>query len=280
MRQTSPKTLRSLNTVVVVIGLALAATACGSDDEATFDGVPLGSATIVNEADIEFAEISPFATFGSATGDFTSGPHATFGIFGAGASSPPHTHSGSYYAVVLSGDMNNPFGTEPNPPTLSPGSFWAVPAGDEHVTACLTTEAECRFFFHSAAAFDFTPIDELVEARAADASSVPIQDLDFEALDPYDGSASVWGDPDTGPYGTIVRVDAGQDTGQLTHRNAFSLVPVSGRLDIDAGDERRSVVVGSLLEAEANTPHTLTCDDGADCVFYLFSDGPLEIKHG
>jgi hypothetical protein len=78
---------------MLLIGLGLVAAACGSDDEAAFDGVPVGSATIVDEVDVEFAEISPFATFGSAQRDFTSGPHSTFGIFGAGASSPPHTHS-------------------------------------------------------------------------------------------------------------------------------------------------------------------------------------------
>jgi mannose-6-phosphate isomerase-like protein (cupin superfamily) len=264
---------------MLLIGLGLVAAACGSDDEAAFDGVPVGSATIVDEADVEFAEISPFATFGSAEGDFTSGPHSTFGIFGAGASSPPHTHSSSYYAVVLSGDMANPFGTETNPPTLTPGSFWAVPADDEHVTSCLTTQNGCRFFFHAAAAFDFTPIDEVVEARTAEASATPMQDFSFEQLDPYDGSAPLWGDPEAGRYGAMIRLDAGQDTGELAYRNAITLVPVIGQLSIDTDDENSAIGAGSLLEAEANTPHTLSCDDAVDCIFYLFSDGPLEISH-
>jgi hypothetical protein len=175
--------------------------------------------------------------------------------------------------------MANPLGTETDPPTLTPGSFWAVPADDEHVTTCLTTENECRFFFHAAAAFDFTPIDEVVEARTADASATPIQDLSFEELDPFDGSAPVWGDVDTGPYGAMIRLDAGQDTGELAHRNAITLVPVVGQLSIDLDDETRAIGVGSLLEAEANTPHALACDDAVDCIFYLFSDGPLDISH-
>ena len=278
MRITKETTPRPLHSVALLIGLGLVAAACGSDDDAAFEGVPVGSMTIVDEADIEFAEISPFATFGSAQGDFTSGPHGTFGIFGPGASSPPHTHSSSYYAVVLGGEMNNPFGTETDPPTLAPGSFWAVPADNGHVTACLTTQTECRFFFHAAAAFDFTPIDELIEARTANASSIPIQELNFKGLAPYDGSASVWGDPDTGPYGTIIRLNAGQDTGQLAHRNAFTLIPVTGQLSLDTGDNTRAIGVGSLLEAQANTPHRLTCDDTVDCLFYLYSDGPLEIN--
>ncbi|MEE9413749.1 MAG: hypothetical protein V3V01_00600, partial [Acidimicrobiales bacterium] len=99
--RTFTKTLsRRLRYPGLLLGLLVVAAACGSDDDVGFDGVAVGSATIVDEADIEFAEISPFATFGSAQGDFGTSAHGTFGIFGAGAASPPHTHSGTYYAVV------------------------------------------------------------------------------------------------------------------------------------------------------------------------------------
>ena len=106
--KTTPTIHRRLRALLLVLAIALVAAACGSDDSATFDGVAEGSASIVNEADIGFAEIAPFATFGSGQGDFTSGPHGTFGIFGAGASSPAHTHSSQYYAVVLSSDTPGP----------------------------------------------------------------------------------------------------------------------------------------------------------------------------
>lgn len=266
-------------TLLFLIGLGLLTAACSSDDEVAFDDVPTGSAIVVEESDVEFAEISPFATFGSAQGDFTSGPHSTFGIFGAGESSPAHMHSSSYYAVVLSGDMNNPFGTETDPPTLTPGSFWAVPANDEHITACLTSNSECRFFFHATAAFDFTPLDDLVEPRSSEATATPVDDLKFEALDPYDGSATVWGDTENGPYGALVRLEAGQDTAELAHRNAFTLVPIIGQLSVDTASETVAIEVGSLLVAEANALHSLSCEDGVDCLFYLFSDGSLEINH-
>lgn len=265
----------SIRFTPIFIFIALLAAACGSDDQVGFEDVPPGEATLVDEA--EFIEIAPFARFASAQGDFMAGEHGTFGIFGAGAASPPHTHSGAYYAVVIDGQMNNPFGTEADPPSLPPGSFWSVPADDEHVTACLTPDRECTFFFHAAGAFDFFPLEEMTQARTTDAVAVPVGDLAFRALDPYDAAATVWGDPDSGPHGTMIRIEAGADTGGLAHRNAFSLVPATGSVTIETGGTATALPIGRLLEAAPNTVHSLSCDDDADCVLYLFSDAPLDI---
>lgn len=263
---------------VLFVGfLAVAASACGSDDVA-FDGAPVGSVSIIEEADVGFTEISPFATFGSAQGNFGEGAHGTFGIFGAGEASPPHTHGGEYYAVVIEGEMNNPFGTETDPPALAPGSFWSVPANDEHVTACLTPESECRFFFHANSAFDFVQIDAATQDRSSAAASVPAADLDFESLSPFAAAATVWGDPDSGPYGSIVRLDAGDDTGELAQRNQFTLVPMTGDLSITSRDTTDDVAIGALLEAEPNLVHSLSCSSGEACTFYVFSDSPREIN--
>lgn len=269
---------RSIHAVAFAIVLALASAACGGDDDVAFEGVPLGSVEIVDASQVQYSEISPFAQFGPAQGDFTAGGHGTFAIFGAGASSPPHTHSGEYYAVVLNGEMNNPFGTETAPPTLGPGSFWAVPASDEHVTACLTPESECQFFFHSPGAFDFAQIEQMTQERSATASAIAAADLQFRDLDPFDAAATVWGDPDSGPFGTIVRLDAGSDTGKLAQRNAVTLVPLTGAVELDDGTGAAALGIGSLAEAGANAPHTLSCEGSEDCLVYLFADGALVIR--
>ncbi len=265
-------------TLSISLALAIVATACGSDG-VTFDDVAVGTPTIVGANDVDFVEISPFARFGPAQGDFTAGEHGTFGIFGAGEASPPHTHSGAYYAVVIEGgEMSNPFGTEESPVTLAAGSFWSVPADAEHVTACLDADKECRFFFHAAAGFDFFPLEEMTTARDAAAESIPVDSLSFEELDPYDGAALVWGDQDAGPHGTIIRINAGDNTSELTHRNAFTAVPATGSLNIDDGSSVTELPTGSVIEFEANTPHSLSCGSGSDCLVYLFSDQALEIR--
>lgn len=244
----------------------------------TFPGEAIGEVEIVRDGDVAFVEISPFARFASAQGDFGSGAHGTFGIFGEGATSPPHTHTETYYGVVLSGQMNNPFGTEDAPPTLTPGSFWSVPADEQHVTACLSPDQECRFFFHSGSAFDFLPIDELTEPRGDDARAIPVGELDFERFRPYAGAAEVWGDPDTGPFGLIARARTRSFVRWSTHREAFTMVPVAGRSFIISPSGVARVSAGDLIEVGANTPHALVCQRGDDCLYYLFGNGPLEVR--
>jgi len=113
--------------------------------------------TITMAEQIEFKQIAPFVQMGSAWGNRSKGAHGTFGQFPGGASSPLHVHSGDYHAVVISGVMTNPFDNDPNPPKMSAGSYWFVPAGSEHVTACVSKEP-CVFYFHANGAFDFSPV--------------------------------------------------------------------------------------------------------------------------
>ena len=111
---------------------------------------------VLQSDEVTFNEIAPFVKMGSAWGNMQEGAHGTFGIFKAGAASPKHVHSGAYHGVVISGVMTNPFGDEKNPPEMEAGSYWYVPAGREHVTACISEEP-CLFYFHAESGFDFTP---------------------------------------------------------------------------------------------------------------------------
>ena len=115
------------------------------------------AAKAIPSNNIQFEQVAPFVKMGSAWGDRSSGAHGTFGLFPGNAASPLHNHSGAYHGVVISGTMTNPFGNEANPLKMGPGSYWFVPAGADHVTACIS-EAPCMFYFHAEGAFDFTPI--------------------------------------------------------------------------------------------------------------------------
>jgi len=50
--------------------------------------------------------------------------------------------------------MTDPFSGEDAPPTLAAGSYWYVPAGVEHITACVS-DVPCQFYFYADEAFDF-----------------------------------------------------------------------------------------------------------------------------
>ncbi len=270
---------RLLTVLAVIASLMFAVASSDSDDRFDDDdhSEPDGSVRVVAADDVQFVTISPFASFGPAQGDFTTGGHGTFGIFGAEAASPPHTHSGTYYGVVISGQMNNPFGTEPNPPVLSPGSFWAVPADEQHVTACLSADQECGFFFHSASAFDFLPINESTEPRGPEARSIPVEELAFMPLRPFDGAATVWGDPDGSAFGVIVRLDADSETDDFIVESALTIVPLTGQLELESEggliEGEWDLANGSLVDIDANTELSIECDDdhGA-CLAYVFSE--------
>jgi len=97
--------------------------------------------------------------FADAYGDRASGEHGTFGRFPANFETPLHIHSHSYRAVVLKGEMTNPFEGEENPPVLKPGSFWSVAAETPHTTACVS-DTPCEFFMYGSDSFDFVPSSE------------------------------------------------------------------------------------------------------------------------
>lgn len=94
----------------------------------------------ITSSEIIYEQIAPFVKMGGAWGNRAEGAHGTFGEFPGGASSPAHTHSSAYHGVVISGVMANPFNHEPDPAKMGPGGYWYVPAGVEHVTACLSEE--------------------------------------------------------------------------------------------------------------------------------------------
>ena len=109
---------------------------------------------------VPWVDVNEAIRFGDAFGDRATGPQGTFGTFPANFITPVHTHTGAYHAIVLRGEMTNPFGAEgeSNPPRMGPGSYWYVPAGMAHATACVS-EDPCMFYMHAGGAFDFTVVE-------------------------------------------------------------------------------------------------------------------------
>ncbi len=145
----SSLTVTSLATVTLFFSVTVQAAA---DDRKIVD-----SALPVEEK--EFLPAFPgddTINFARAYGNRDGQSHGTFGRFPANFETPPHTHSHAYRAIVVSGEMTNPFSGEENPPILKPGSFWSVAAGSVHTTACVS-DTPCEFFMFSDEGFDFKP---------------------------------------------------------------------------------------------------------------------------
>lgn len=111
------------------------------------------SAVLQAEDRVFFEAFGP-VQFADAFGSRETGPHGTYAIFPGGFETPDHIHSHGYRAVVLEGQMTNPFEGEETPPVMGPGSFWSVAAGEAHTTACVSEEA-CTFLMWGDQAFDF-----------------------------------------------------------------------------------------------------------------------------
>ena len=110
-------------------------------------------------SEVAYANINPAIQMADVWGDRATGPHGSFGKFPANFETPIHTHTFAYHGVVVAGVMTNPFGEagEKNPPAMPAGSYWYVPAGEPHSTACVS-DVPCQFFFDSQGGFDFTPL--------------------------------------------------------------------------------------------------------------------------
>ncbi|MEZ4220602.1 MAG: DUF4437 domain-containing protein [Polyangiaceae bacterium] len=120
---------------------------------------PPADAVLLPNAELAFQESAPFVSFAPAWGDMQQSAHGTFGKFIPGGTSPLHVHGASYYGVVISGALTNPFNSEPNPTQLTTGGYWSVPEKAVHVTAC-ANGSECLFYFHQRAGFDFQSVCE------------------------------------------------------------------------------------------------------------------------
>jgi mannose-6-phosphate isomerase-like protein (cupin superfamily) len=147
---------KGLASSAVAVGMVLAASAASQAGDAFDPAKPVAKPA----AAVPWVDVNEAIRFGDAFGDRGTGPQGTFGTFPANFVTPVHTHTNAYHAIVVQGEMTNPFGAdgEANPPRMGPGSYWYVPAGMAHATACVSDEP-CMFYMHAGSFFDFTPVE-------------------------------------------------------------------------------------------------------------------------
>ena len=144
------------NYITLGAALALSLTSLSViGDQMKFDP---SKSSVLKEEDKKFNVVMEPISFADAYGSRETGPHGTYGQFPANFETPNHTHSNSYHAIVLKGEMTNPFTDEKNPPVMGPGSHWFVAAGEAHTTACVS-DVPCEFFMYSDKGFDFAPVE-------------------------------------------------------------------------------------------------------------------------
>ncbi len=144
----------------LILMLILASTVIGCSGRQLTDNDHSQVAVFKAAGDIKFfkpMEGAPIQ-FGMAYGNTFETDHGTLVIMPDNFETPLHTHSNAYHAIVIEGIVTNPMqGQNGKAREMGPGSYWFVPAGQAHSTACVSDSA-CKFYMHQQVPFDFAMV--------------------------------------------------------------------------------------------------------------------------
>ena len=90
----------------------------------------------------------------------------------------------------------------------------------------------------------------------------------------------LWGDHTKGPFGAYLKLPAGFAVPLHTHTHEMRVVFLSGTY-IQAPDGKPETRLGPgsyMLQPGGDYRHTTSCDKASDCVFFVESDGPFDLK--
>lgn len=113
---------------------------------------------------------------------------------------------------------------------------------------------------------------------------LPAADVKWVDLDPKGAPgvkiADLWGDHTKGAYGAYIKLPAGFLAPLHTHTYAMKVIFLSGTyLQTPEGKSQVRLGPGSyMLQPGDNYRHVTGCDKSADCVFFVESDGPFDLK--
>jgi len=90
----------------------------------------------------------------------------------------------------------------------------------------------------------------------------------------------LWGDHQKGPFGALLKLPAGFLAPLHTHTHTMKVVFLSGTY-IQAPEGKPEVRLGAgsyMMQPGGNYRHTTRCDRASECVFFVESDGPFDLK--
>lgn len=99
---------------------------------------------------------------------------------------------------------------------------------------------------------------------------------------PYGQTATVWGDPASGAYGSFNKLPAGTVIPPHTHSHDAQLVVIEGTLrsyllDDDSDTRAKAYPAGSFVYEPADAPHVLAVDPGGPATVYTTQGAALDL---
>jgi len=139
--------------IASVFAIALMISVIGQAESNQFDP---SVAVMMPAKNIDWINEAGGVSAGQGYGDRETGEYGSFVSFPSEFVTPDHSHTNAYHGVVITGTMINPMAADGDelPIQLGPGSYWFVPAGKTHITACIS-DSPCTFYTHSTVFFDF-----------------------------------------------------------------------------------------------------------------------------
>ena len=109
-------------------------------------------------------------------------------------------------------------------------------------------------------------------------------DVKWADLDPSGAPgvkiADLWGDHTKGAFGAYFKLPAGFAAPLHTHTHAMKVVFLSGTY-VQSPEGKAEVRLGPggyMLQPGGSYRHVTSCDKASDCVFFVESDGPFDLK--
>jgi hypothetical protein len=122
------------------------------------------------------------------------------------------------------------------------------------------------------------------QAKPGQPTFLAASDVKWTDLDPKGAPgvkvADLWGNHAKGPFGALLKLPAGFSVPLHTHTHAMKVVFVSGTY-IQAPEGKPEVRLGPgsyMLQPGGNYRHTTSCDKASDCVLFVESAGPFDLK--
>ncbi|HEX6629211.1 MAG TPA: DUF4437 domain-containing protein [Gemmatimonadaceae bacterium] len=113
---------------------------------------------------------------------------------------------------------------------------------------------------------------------------MPAEDMKWTDLDPTGAPgvkvANLWGDHAKGAFGALFKLPAGFAVPLHTHTHDMKVVILSGTY-VQSPEGRPEFRLGPgsyFMQPGGNYRHITSCDPSAECVFFVESKGPFDLK--
>ena len=89
----------------------------------------------------------------------------------------------------------------------------------------------------------------------------------------------VWGNPNEGASGLLLKFPAGTDVGRHWHTAAYQSVVIQGRFtQTFKGAAPQTGGAGSAYSQPARQVHNDKCEEGSDCIVFAYFDDKVDFK--